>query len=71
MNIKGVWGLFFKSITTHVRLASIGFLKTHICSGNCKFKFFSKVLRIPLDRSRVVYGLYEDYLKLDAFFYFE
>jgi hypothetical protein len=29
-------------------------LETHICSENCKFKIFSGVLRIPLDKSTVV-----------------
>ena len=38
---------------------------------NVNLIFFSRVPKIQLDRSRVVQGLYEDYLSYHIFFGFE
>jgi hypothetical protein len=67
---------FSKSLEKNCRdfvVYGVGFPETYIYiyihthNRNSKFKIFRGVSKILLDRFRVVYSLYEDYLKIKYF----
>jgi hypothetical protein len=51
-----------------LEVRNIEFFEININNKNDKFKFFSRNSKVMLDISRVVQGLYEDYLKIKCSF---
>jgi len=71
MQVHFVIALYHFVLIKIMKTNIFGFFKTSICSENNKYRISLGVLMIMLDKSRVVYNLYKDYLKIKCFFGFE
>ena len=56
--------------SNHLTMTLIEFFKIHICNKNVKFNIFFWSLMDLVSKFRVVWGLYENYLKITCFVFF-